>query len=452
MVLLPAFEIGRFEVTYSEWDACFQAGGCSTRPDSFGNRRGKQPVVGIRSTDIVEYLNWLNRMTNAIETGRLFRLPSEAEWVRAARGSSSEPFGTGNRIDASVANFAASIDGPYNRVGEDRDRPIPVGSLKPTGPWNLHDIHGNVEELVASCQDASEGIWPQKKCSEFVMKGGAWTDAAYGLRVSDRIGLPSGSWGDLVGFRVLRKVPSRFESEADRNSTTENGIFDDVSCSLDSRHETIMALAARGDPVAAFCMANRLAEGRGISANDAEAVRWYRRSAVRGFGPAVSALAYMHEHTRVAVESAVLREYWKCRAAGRHCLNEAGFCGRQDTSGVRSPAGNWKSDHGDLLLCAKQGADRNFAILQGTGSPGSGQGLVFQEPRFSWKADTARDNQFSSGLIDVEWIDDDGRIFDYEGQLVMEDGRKLELILTRPPSFAEHGGPIMFEFEFQRSE
>jgi formylglycine-generating enzyme required for sulfatase activity len=80
VVIGAPFAVGRFAVTIAEWDACVTARGCTHRPPQEGRSRD-QPVLGVSWEDITgEYLPWLRRMT-----GKSYRLPSEAEWVYAAR-------------------------------------------------------------------------------------------------------------------------------------------------------------------------------------------------------------------------------------------------------------------------------------------------------------------------------------------------------------------------------
>jgi formylglycine-generating enzyme required for sulfatase activity len=57
------FSVGRFPATFSEWDACVAAGGCSYQPADQGWGRGRQPVIGIQWDDAQEYVAWLNRTT-----------------------------------------------------------------------------------------------------------------------------------------------------------------------------------------------------------------------------------------------------------------------------------------------------------------------------------------------------------------------------------------------------
>ena len=142
-VQVPAFEIGRYPVTFAQWDACMAAGGCRHMPDDLGWGRGQQPVINVSWKDAQEYVRWLTRVT-----GEHWRLPTEAEWEYAARAGTKTPFSTGACITTRQANYDGNYD--YNNCGAEtvyRGNTQPVGSY-PANPWGLYEVHGNVWEWV----------------------------------------------------------------------------------------------------------------------------------------------------------------------------------------------------------------------------------------------------------------------------------------------------------------
>ena len=93
--------------------------------------------------DAQEYVSWLSS-----ETGRRYRLPSEAEWEYAARAGTTTAYWWGNEVGQS----RTICDGCGSQW--DDEMTAPVGSLGPN-PWGLYDMHGNVWEWVQDCQHRS---------------------------------------------------------------------------------------------------------------------------------------------------------------------------------------------------------------------------------------------------------------------------------------------------------
>ena len=118
-VTVQAFRLGKYEVTFTQWDACVADGGCGGRRlgDS-GWGRGNRPVMNVSWDDIQLFINWLNS-----RTGGNFRLPSEAEWEYAVRAGSTTKYSWGNSIGSNRAN----CDGCGSRW--DNQQTAPVGSF-----------------------------------------------------------------------------------------------------------------------------------------------------------------------------------------------------------------------------------------------------------------------------------------------------------------------------------
>ena len=203
------FAVGKFEVTFAEWDACVADGGCRHKPSDRGWGRGKQPVMNVSWNDISkQYLPWLSR-----KTGKRYRLLSEAEWEYVARAGTTSPFWWGSSITSKQANY----DGNFvykggGSKGEYRKRTMPVNSFQPN-PWGLYNVHGNVWEWTQDCWNGGNSGNPGDgsarttgNCNGRVLRGGSWNYLARYLRSAYRVGILPGDRGDYVGFRVVRML------------------------------------------------------------------------------------------------------------------------------------------------------------------------------------------------------------------------------------------------------
>jgi formylglycine-generating enzyme required for sulfatase activity len=195
VTIAKPFAVGKFEVTFAEWDACVNDGGCEYKPDADWGRE-RQPVMRISWDDVTkEYLPWLSR-----KAGAPYRLLSEAEWEYVARQGTTSPFVTGDAIQKGQAQFAER-------------RPSDVGSF-PAGPWGVHDMAGNVWEWVQDCHNDSYSGLPTDGrpapdtlvgCVR-VMRGGSWGDPPDALRSSNREWDSADSRRNVIGFRVARSM------------------------------------------------------------------------------------------------------------------------------------------------------------------------------------------------------------------------------------------------------
>jgi len=203
VTIAPPFAVGKFEVTFSEWDACVAEQGCAPMPDG-GWGRDRRPVMNVSWDDIAkEYLPWLNR-----KTGKAYRLLTEAEWEYAARAGTTTPYAFGDSIALSQAQFSD----PNAPQFYPRNKTVEVGSFRPN-PFGLHDMHGNVSEWVQDCfhegyQDApSDGsAWTSGDCSFRVTRGGSIGTFSSSARSAARWRQPPATRLLAVGVRVMRPV------------------------------------------------------------------------------------------------------------------------------------------------------------------------------------------------------------------------------------------------------
>jgi hypothetical protein len=189
MVRIPGqnFEVGRYEVTFAQWDACVADGGCGGyRPSDEGWGRGNRPVINVSKNDAANYARWLSEYT-----GQQYDLPDPSEWEVAARAGSTAEYAWGSDppVCSQNARNGANIGGCSNRT-------LPVGSFHPNA-FGLYDIHGNAWEWINDCVD--------EPCNFFVLRGGFWgLDERY-VTLSSRDWRDSNTRGAAFGFRVVRR-------------------------------------------------------------------------------------------------------------------------------------------------------------------------------------------------------------------------------------------------------
>jgi formylglycine-generating enzyme required for sulfatase activity len=195
-VSVAPFAMGKYEVTFSQWDACLAGGGCNGySPPDGGWGRGDRPVTGVSWEDAQAYVNWLNSQAG----GTSYRLPSEAEWEYAARAGQAAAYAFGARVTQTEATFLAR-------------QTTPVGAHAPNA-FNLYDMHGNAGELVEDCYAANYDLAPidgvaveADECRRRVYRGGSYNDQAPVLRAAARRFTETTSRTQGIGFRVARSL------------------------------------------------------------------------------------------------------------------------------------------------------------------------------------------------------------------------------------------------------
>lgn len=207
-VQVGSFELGKYEVTFREWDSCVDDGGCKQRLEDKGWGRGKRPAINVSWNDAQEYVQWLSR-----KTGKQYRLPNEAEWEYAARAGTSGPYSFSGKITVDKANYDGNFFFDDSPLGKFREKTTPVGSF-PANPWGLYDMHGNVWEWTQDClHENYEGApqvaqaWTENgDCSKRGMRGGSWNSAPGNLRSSNRGWFLPARRYFIDGFRVARTL------------------------------------------------------------------------------------------------------------------------------------------------------------------------------------------------------------------------------------------------------
>ena len=202
-VTVPAFKMGKYEVTFAQWNACVADGGCGGyRPNDEGWGRGNWPAIYVSWDDAQLYIQWLNA-----KTGGNYRLPSEAEWEYAARVWSTTKYSRGNDIGRNRANCSQNR---YYGCRDSYENTAPVGSF-PANALGLHDMHGNVWEWVQDCRNdsyhgaPSDGsAWTSGDCSYRLLRGGSWTDYEGILRSAFRSWDTRPHRGYSLGFRLVQ--------------------------------------------------------------------------------------------------------------------------------------------------------------------------------------------------------------------------------------------------------
>ena len=195
--------VGKFEITFDQWDACVRLGGCTTAPPDEQWGRGTRPVIKVDWNDARQYVAWLSKLT-----GKSYRLLSEAEYEYAERAGSTSVFFWGDEVGTRHA--------VCEKCGTawDNKRTAPVGSV-PANGFGLYDMLGNVWEMVQDCWQDNYDKTPADgtaassgNCDRRVVRGGAWTsDPLIFLRSAARYSNDRNDHGsNNRGFRVARTL------------------------------------------------------------------------------------------------------------------------------------------------------------------------------------------------------------------------------------------------------
>jgi formylglycine-generating enzyme required for sulfatase activity len=209
VTIAKPFAVGKFAVTFAEWDGCVADGGCGGHePGDEGWGRGNRPVINVSWDHAQAYVAWIKK-----KTGKEYRLLSEAEREYVTRAGTTTPFWWGSSIAPEQANY----DGHYTYVGggqkgEYRGKTVPVQSFQPN-PWGLYQVHGNVDEWTGDCWNdhyngapADGSAWTAGNCSWRVLRGGFYANFPQPLRSAARNADAAINDLNIYGFRVARTL------------------------------------------------------------------------------------------------------------------------------------------------------------------------------------------------------------------------------------------------------
>ena len=224
-VTVPEFYMGQCLVTQAQWRSVATALPqikivLDANPSRFKGD-DNLPVEQVSWDDCVEFCARLS-----LETGREYRLPSEAEWEYACRAGTTTPFHFGETIDAELANYDADNLYGRGRKGKPKNKTTVVGTF-PANDFGLYDMHGNLWEWCAddwhsNYEEApTDGtIWNASNDSgsdpdsdtRKVLRGGSWFNSPRRCRSACRGNLAAGTRSFLIGFRVVSCVPRTLRS------------------------------------------------------------------------------------------------------------------------------------------------------------------------------------------------------------------------------------------------
>lgn len=199
-VSVASFNLSKYEISFAEYDKFAEATG-RDKPKDQGWGRDTRPVINVSWEDAAAYATWLGQ-----QTGKTYRLPTEAEWEYACRASTETAYSFGEN-EKDLTSYAWYDKNAGNKTH-------PVGEKRPNA-FGLYDMHGNVEEWVADVfhenyigapidgREWTDSTWVhQGDATTHVVRGGSWHGADNTTRCAGR--RKSALANSERGFRVVR--------------------------------------------------------------------------------------------------------------------------------------------------------------------------------------------------------------------------------------------------------
>ena len=223
VIITRPFYLGIYPVTQREFEAVM-----GYNPSCFKDSPD-HPADQVSWKKAVEFCQRLSALPAEEKAGRVYRLPTEAEWEYACRAGTTTPFHFGLTASSTQANFDGAR--PYGDVpvGPSLQQTSKVGSY-PANAWGLYDMHGNLWEWCADWFDKDYFKKSPKKDPQGppsgtarVIRGGAWKNEGTWLRAAYREGYGPGGHVNRQRFRVACSVPDRLH---DSRPWQDSGLYD----------------------------------------------------------------------------------------------------------------------------------------------------------------------------------------------------------------------------------
>lgn len=198
-VRVSPFAMSAYEVSIAEYRR-FAAATGRRAPRTGDLDPARYPVFFVSWNDALAYVQWLSA-----QTGKSYRLPTEAEWEYAARAGTTSAYWWGRDLGEGHAHCFAC------ETGLDPRAPTRMGRFDPN-PFGLYDTAGNLQEWTYDCfHDNYEGaprdgsVFEGGDCQYRVVRGGAFSSGPKALRPAARDRFPADSGNDSIGIRVVRQ-------------------------------------------------------------------------------------------------------------------------------------------------------------------------------------------------------------------------------------------------------
>jgi formylglycine-generating enzyme required for sulfatase activity len=211
-VTVQPFFIGKYPITQSQWRVIANTPQIERKlnpdPSNF-TKIDNRPVEQVSWEEAIEFCQRLSR-----ETGRDYRLPTEAEWEYTCRAGTTTPFYFGKTITGKLANYDSDVTYLQERKVKSKGETTPVGDFSPNA-FGLYDMHGNVWEW---CLDRWHGNYEgapidgsawlsDEDNARHVLRGGSWSFIPRLCRSATRLINSPVDRNLSFGFRVVCEIP-----------------------------------------------------------------------------------------------------------------------------------------------------------------------------------------------------------------------------------------------------